>query len=221
MGKTKIHPMIFQIFLISSTYISGFFDPFEPRLLRQEELDYAFRKNLRIYNGLIGAIRFLNNCGFDESENLLNLRPILPRLPEYNRKYLERMLNEGRHNTIKAVRDEMIEDCGKLYYVMKTCKGLDSLIRKRCCNRDDRYDHGESDLPGYLKDLIWELLGQPQQYDDLYYPTWEYIIEKIGTTDKNLFFKMIAVKARSSQIYWSNIMSIVERLEPLTEDDFM
>merc|ERR1719300_261594 len=211
--------MIFQIFLISSTYISGYFDPIEPSSGTPGALNNAIRENLRIYNGLIGAMRFLRDNGFDQIGNIQDLREILDRCPYDNRQYLKRMLDEGRHNTINELRDEMIEDCGKLYYVMKTCKGLESVLQKRCCI-NDRYSHGDNHLPGYLRDLIWELDGKPQRNDPGYYRTWEHIYEKIGTFNNHLFWATIAHYVRTSQIYWSDIMSIVERLEQLREDHF-
>merc|ERR1712121_47230 len=113
---------------------------------------------------------FLRDNGFDQIGNIQNLREILDRCPDFNRQYLERMLDEGRHNTINALRDEIIEDCAKLYYVMKTCKGLESVIDKRCCINNDRYS----------QDLIWELDGKPQPYDPGYHRTWEHILDMIG-----------------------------------------
>merc|ERR1712189_147730 len=92
MGKTKIHPMIFQLFLIPSTYNSNLVRP--DSLIDVNQLNNYFRENLITYNVLIGAARFLRDCGINQSVNLENIEAKLSYRPsEDSRQYILGLLN--------------------------------------------------------------------------------------------------------------------------------
>merc|ERR1719342_117428 len=209
--------MIFPIFLISSSYNFNLFQPIKPSSLRTPELFDAFNENLKIYNELIGAVRFLKDCGIDPTKQLQEITDF-DRCPINSIPCIEKVLdNDYGFQPINGVIMNMMVECQGIYQCMEVCQGLISVHWRDCCDNRERYSHGNYNLREYLKIVLWKMDGKPQSSTPGYTPIWDFIIRKIETANVDEFWSQICDEGMRDQVSAYRIRQEVEKLEQLTE----
>merc|ERR1712189_12512 len=195
--------VLFLCMSVSPSYISDLFDEIYPEKLTEESvLRRVLEANQKIYDDVEEAGKFLNTCGVDVNKNLGSIYDYLHRCPSDSKIYVEEWLNSPNNQAIISRLIEGInKDLIKLDHLIKLLKALISIVDKSCCNGRERYDHGDNNLPEYLRDLIYEIAGNPAPDEEDYTPTWDLLEFILYNCDQVEFWEAIRENGRYE--YWS------------------
>merc|ERR1712048_865431 len=204
MGKTKIHPMIvlFLFMSVSPSFISELFKEIYPNsLIRENELRRVLKANQKIYDDVKRAREFLRDYRVDQSSNVESITESLHLCPWDSKRYIQKWIDKGWR---RVIINDFIEginfDLIKLDHLIKLLKALISIVDKSCCNGRERYDHGDNNLPEYLRDLIREIAGNPEPDEEDYTPTWAELKFILYNCDQVEFWEAIRENGRYE--YW-------------------
>merc|ERR1719300_1653630 len=187
----------------SPSYISDLFDEIYPESLTEESvLRRVLEANQKIYDDVKETGEFLRDYRVDQSSNIESITESLHLCPSDSKRYIQKWIDEGwRRVIINDFIEDINFDLSKLEHLIKLLESLISIVDKSCCNGRDRYDHGDNNLPEYLRDLIREIAGNPEPNTDEYTPTWDKLEFIIYNCDQVEFWEAIRENGRYE--YWN------------------